>query len=396
MRFSLTSLVRLISFVAIGLSAVAVGLSRAVPPVPTHRTPAAPRQYGLNGNSFTPPQRQNFVLDGTSGELRPDRAASSDSPDFVTSSPWTDQNGGHELLGRLTVREGSLATGTVLARFAEGETEPRSSVAVRPVISGRPCWLPSRPSRVLFPSGDGRLYVTDLRPGDGLATDAPADVVAEGAESPCRRVVWGCPAPGTGPPILGDPICPPVAALKGRLIVSLCAGWQQGAKGGFGASELWWLQVGPDDATITAAGRLTVPDTGRPDVPLSETRGLRDDERLANVAALPDGRVVIAYLSRPPGRPEWALKVAPVQVDGSGVPSVRVSDSAVVGDDVAVTLPPLSPDGRSVYRVRRLVPGRVPVVERVAIDGPVEPFGTGPVLTLAPPGIGRNSRGARR
>jgi hypothetical protein len=376
MRFSLTSLVRLIAFVTLGLAAGAVGLSRVVPRVPPHRTMTPPRYFGLNGSTFIPPGSGSYVLDAETGRVERLDLGPGVALDYGTCSPWTDA-GGYEIVGRMMnwgpTDMKRADESPLLVRIGMPGREPRGRLALGPLVAGRPCWLPRRPSRLIFPAADGRLYPIDLAERD-VATEGTADGSDPGAGpslSP-RPVAWACPMPGEGEPFLADPICPDIPALGGRLFVTLRAvGKDERGEGRrYGPSEIWWLELDASGTSITAAGRLTrpvdrvPPDAGTPgDVPDSRS----EDERLPNFTVAPDGRVVLGFLARRFGRPGCRLKVVEVSEGPEGGDPVAFAGKArVVAKACAVATPAFSPDGRWVYAVdQRLAPG--PKVERFAL-----------------------------
>src|SRR5437868_13814808 len=122
MRISLSALVRLIALLGVGSTVLAVGVSRAVPkgPAPVRGVEVSPRYYGVNGVVFTPHQEGNFLLDTETGELREFTLPKRLGFDYVTCSPWRDERGDYELVGRVTERsgtdEGKLCDGWGMAR----------------------------------------------------------------------------------------------------------------------------------------------------------------------------------------------------------------------------------------------------------------------------------------
>jgi hypothetical protein len=365
MRVSLSALVRLIAFTLLGLSIAAVGLSRAVPRSPVRRHYTAPRFLGVNGSVFMPPMDNNYRLDLETGELRPDGSAPGVSLDYATCSPWTDARGRFDVVGRMTFRTGmareALCQGSGLARCTEGDRSPRASANLDSLVSGRPCWFPEHPGRVLVPAGNGRVYAVDLATADGddgtrsPAGDARGVIETGEGDATIRRLVWGCAPPGDSEPLVSDPLCPSSPALRGRVIVSLSPVWDEGGRHRFGPAQLWWLELDPEGTVVVAAGRLTVTDLAGPGEPRGDF-----EERLANVAATPDGQVVLAYLARRRRESNWRLRVAPLRFDpATGAPRVLASETREPDADVAVTTPGFSTDGRWVFLVKRGTrPGR--------------------------------------
>jgi hypothetical protein len=244
-----------------------------------------------------------------------------------------------------------------MARVGVASREVVNQTEVNFLVAGSPCWLAGKPARVVFPGGDGRLYLQDLGEDDE----------PEHAEDPSvrRMVSWNAVAAGFDRAILNDPVRPVVPTLGGRLFVALNPGLPRGEEVWFGKSEIWWLKLNAEGTSIVDAGRLTVPERPRRDESSTE-------ERLPNLVATPDGRIALAYLKRKRGVVPWALFVAPVTIDPkTGVPVAYASESRQVAGDCAVTLPAFSADGRWLYHLPRLMapgqePGRFSVVEALA------------------------------
>ena len=358
MRFSLTSLVRLIGFMALASSAAAVGLSRALPEPSRVRRPAPPRYFGVNGGTLTPPSTRDYLIDAQTGSIAPVEFGRGVRLEFATCSPWSDGAGGVDLAGRAVSRTGtehaSLCDGSGLARFSLAARELSARATEGPVISGRPSWVPGSPSRMIFPAGDGRLYAQDVADdGSGVVFDHGSDPSELDPGSAARPIAWDCPTPGDGPPIHGDPVCPPIPALGGRLFVSLSVGEERDGRRVYGPWRLWWLKLDPTGARVVDAGRLI-----RPDDSTGGDAGLVD-ERLPSFTVTPDGRVAVAYLSRDRRESLWKLRVAALAAGaGTAEPSAEAGEVRTVSDDCAVLTPPVSPDGRWVYAVSRSPVGR--------------------------------------
>jgi hypothetical protein len=367
-RFSMTRLIRPTALLVMGLSLVAVVLSHVVPSSTKVRTRKAPRYYGVNATIFNPPLPRNLLLDTLTGELKEAQFGTGGTLEYVSCSPWTDEHGEFELVGRLTTRIGrdqdALCDRTGLIRFRPSDKAPREWAELAPLISGHPCWVPFRPARLIIPAGDGLLYTQDFVAGRDPAA---------GADDPKgpQPIGWSCTAPGSWQPILSDPYWPDAPTLGGRMIVSLVERRETGVKPTFATAKLWWLQLDQSGTSIIDAGRLTVPP---PDSKDAADSG--DEERQPNLAVAPDGRLVLAYLSSPRGKSTWRINVAPVRTEpGTGRPFVLLSESRETEGDVAMTRPAFSPDGQWVYGVTRSQtpkPGlmRFPVLESLKLDKP--------------------------
>ncbi len=336
MRFSLTSLIRLIALGALTSTTAAVGLSRMFP-VPGHVLIEAPPRYVcVNGLSFEPVLQGSYLLDTEAGVLSPLSPVDGVTIEYATCSPWSDGRNSYEVVGRAVVRDGiassSLCQGLGLVRASLPHPSIREPISMSPVITGRPCWIPGKVSRIAFPAGDGLLYTEDLPDAHG----------ANGTSAP-RPIDWSCPAPGSTNVLLGDPVAPIVPSLGGRIFVTLMIGDDR-ARRIKDRSEIWWLKLDPEEQSIVAAGRVA-------------TRDVREEQRLPNICVAPDGRLAFAFLSRFPGEPEWHLRVTTLNVDPkTGVPTADTEAARDLGQRFCVTPPAFSPDGRWLFAIPRSQP----------------------------------------
>ncbi len=168
----------------------------------------------VNGSLFTAPVSDSYLLDTETGQMNPLPLEAGLSIEYASCSPWRDDQGRFEIVGRSVLRTGNGPRGllerTGLARISMPEGAVEDHPADAPIIAGRPCWLPGQPSRIVYSSGDGRLYIQDL--GE--------DTASQGALSP-QPIDWECPPPCRGAMMIGDPVAPIIPALGGRIFVSL-------------------------------------------------------------------------------------------------------------------------------------------------------------------------------
>ena len=350
MRFSLFSLVRLIGFMALCSSALAIGVSRVNPHFNGERTPAPSRYIGLNGVFFYPPQTRDMLLDTETGKTLKAKLGTTFSVDFACSAPWRQKGGSVPVVGRMISSSGMArerlceGSGLGVFDFETGELLTELNIEQGPVISGRPCWIPGITDRIIYPAGDGNLYVRDLYQDNGQGCDGP---FANNRTNPSRSaqpLVWQCERPAEGAFILGDPIIPINPEFGGRMIVTLTPTRSPGKKLGYHPSELWTLKFERETLAILEATRLTEP----------EAENEMVDERLANLTVSSEGQPVIAFLKRTKGEQPWGLKFATVSIDANtGRLSTKRADEIGLSKDHAVTLPCFSPDGRWIFAISR-------------------------------------------
>lgn len=356
MRFSLSSLVRLLGLFGLVFTLAAIGLGRTVPKGSGHRSESPPRYVGVNGAMFEPPISESYLLDTQSGSLSRISPVDGILIEFAGCSPWRDDRGGFEIVGRATeiqgVDTGKSPVGSGLARLTQAGPPTIDLTATYPAITGRPCWTPGSTSRVIYPAGDGALYTREF-----------ADLAGADESTEPRQVVWACPAPGGGGTRIEDPVAPVFAGLGGRLLVAFSSVPKGGSQGKFGNSEIWWLKLDPDGHAIVSAGRMVAP--GSP----------AERARVPNVCLAAYGQVVLTYLSNVDGEPGWHLKIARVDLDPrAGDPVVAPASVRELGEDFSMNLPSFSADGRWVYAVPRAqtrvkVSRRYPVLASLAAQG---------------------------
>ena len=135
------------------------------------------------------------------------RTATIDVPEgerwnFLSPSPWQDENGVVEAVGRFTRHRrrdrvaGASTYGLVRLRLPEAEVIERVDLEVLP--TSRPAWNPIDDGHVLIAAGDGRLYSYRFAPRDeasGLIA-APERQATLGAD--LVAVEWECQPPGLG------------------------------------------------------------------------------------------------------------------------------------------------------------------------------------------------------
>ena len=350
MRFSLASLIRLIAFAALGSSALAIGISRALPRPTGAWVPAQPRYMGVNGVSFLPPGKHDYLIDTETGKIRKADFGSGVSVDFASSSPWRQAGGRIEVVGRLINCSGSAkdrlyeGSGLGVMDLESGELLEELKHENEPVISGRPCWFPGNRNRLIYPAGDGQLYVHNLNRQEGPEGLQPRSSYSSTRSRSGRPLTWKCEPPSEEPFILSDPIFPPDPAFHGQLFVSLMRIRKSGQKHLYQSTELWALQIDEESSTIIAANRLTE----------SAASHSLIDERLPNLIVSPEGQPLVAYLSRARGEQAWRLTLGLVRFDpNSRLASTERSSECEVAFDHAVTVPCFSADGRSIFAVAR-------------------------------------------
>jgi hypothetical protein len=360
-RFShwVAGLTRLIAWVALGASMLALGLGRVHPEAPTARMPAVrgpgpPRPVYIRQSERSEEADSTLWIDPRTG--RTTRVAEPAGGRLINASlsPWQEGRGGAQLVGHWTAwgREGRMGApdGFFLVRIAQPGGTTLDRIPLNGALVGPPCWFPGDAARVLFAMPDGHLYVHSFEGRRGRDPDA-------GAATRPRRLTWQVPRPW------GERGCPsglswPTDARLGGRVLASAYPRSGGPDGGrHDEPQLWWLRLDASGTAVAEVGCLGPPRPG--DGP--DGGGV---ERSPVVAATAGGDLALAYLYRPRGRRDWQLRLAPVQIDArTGAPVARTDAGRVVAEGCYPTEPVFSPDGRWVFgvvsdagrlRVRRL------------------------------------------
>jgi hypothetical protein len=342
MRVSLNGLVRLVGLLALVSCAVAVGLAR-LEPAAAHFRLAAPPHYGvINGFVLSTPPGETRFLDAETGRFCRITVPEGDRLDYGTCSPWQDEEGESQVVGRWSRRTPggaeSLAEEFGLARYSVPSGRVLDRVPLEVVPAGHPCWFPGTAARVLYAGTDGRLY--------RLSFEGPGAAGGAGGDPPRPQPIdWRCPAPGIKQ-MVRDPVWPTDPRLGGRLIVTLSYR-PSAAELALTPGRLWWLRLSDDGAAVVDAGPLTETEPAAGQRPLG-----RAEERFPNLAVTPDGALTLAYLWQRERTGVWDLRLARVAIDSeTGDPMVPPEGVRTVAGGHLSELPPFSADGRYVYAV---------------------------------------------
>jgi hypothetical protein len=335
MRFSLTSMFRLVVLLAFVAVTVSVALGR-LEPADIHYRLAAPAPYAsLNGFAFGSSVGPQHFIDLRTGDTRRFAFPKDDHLDNGSCSPWQDEEGQYQFVSRW-VRHGGPQGRAVseefgLARFLLPSGRALDRIPLEVVPASRPCWSPSGAASVIYAGTDGHLYRLDFEQPSHAPVDDPSPLA----------ITWRCALPGPGLTIR-DPVWSTDPRLKGRLVVSLQYERDKDDESLL-ASRLWWVSLGDDGRSIVGSGPLTDPGEGW-------LRRGRPEERYANLEATPEGGLVMAYLAQPAGHRNWYLRLAPVGFDGpDGSPVVLTSAARTLSDGQHSQVPSFSNDGRWLF-----------------------------------------------
>jgi hypothetical protein len=349
---NLMTLVRLVGMLVIGWTAIALGAG--VLGVRTHHvaetafylsTPSH-QDVVVVGQPDCAPWAEHRLLDRSTGRTQPLGLPEHEAWSLLSVGPWRDQNGNLQAVGRWVSRaEGNESfCGLGLLKLPGATVVKRLPLEVLP--TGKPCWVPGHPGEVLFAAGDGKLYRCNVA-GDAEDGTAGGDLgIARNDRrkaAPPRPMMWESEEAGSGVAYLADPLWSAAPALRHLVFVTLSMQKRLGNRPVNLPFKLWWLRVDGDGDSITAAGRLTRP----------ESADLEKDEvleRMPNVVLGAGGKISLVYLSRSRGKKSWKLRSADLEVDpATAQPRTRDGRSSVVGDGLALSSLVVSADGKSVY-----------------------------------------------
>jgi hypothetical protein len=220
----------------------------------------------------------------------------------------------------------------VLARCTYPAGRILGRVALRRMPAGPVCWSPGRAGRILFASGDGRLYRYDLPSGDWDGTPS---------EKP-RPIRWACGLPAAEDLFFQDPCWPAGPSPACWLLAADRV--RRGSERPLTDPRLWWLRLDAGEGAIVEARRAVgAAGDGAPEPD--------EEERLPQVGPGPDGRW-LAYLVRRRGESGLDLRVAPPTPPATAGGPVAALSSRRLAEGCLALAPVFSPDGRWIYAAR--------------------------------------------
>jgi hypothetical protein len=268
---------------------------------------------------------------------------------LVSVSPWRDQAGNLEAVGRWS-RPGATGEKAFcgLGLFSLTDTTVVHSIDLDVLPTGKPCWVPGRPGDLLFPAGDGQLHRCHLRrdrDGQAKTSDQGGARASSIRPSAAQPVTWRCAVPGSGTVFISDPVWPGDPQLRRFVFAALSRQTFIEGKLRNESPQIWWLEMSEGGDEIRSAGRLTAPGSGS-----AESRSLI--ERMPSVSVGPPGRLTLAYLTRGRQETSWRLCLAALSFKKESGKPVVVEVSAPkqeVTDGLLPMPPTFSADGQSVF-----------------------------------------------
>jgi hypothetical protein len=352
---NLMNMVRLCGVVAVGWTLMALGVGvYSNTQRPAEETnyfspqPALHDAVAVSQSEFRGVEEYRLV-DRSTGHARPLPLPDDANWGLLTVSPWRDQEGNLEAVGRWTrPRASGDEPFCGLGLFRVSDAMVVQSVDLDVLPTGRPCPIPGLPGDFLFPAGDGQLHRCHLtRDRDAPTAAGGRSGTRAGVSRPVapHAVTWQCAAPGTGRVFMYDPVWPSEPQFRKFVLVSLSAQKLANGKRQNEPARIWWLEMSEQGDEILSAGPLTAP-------PANSAPGRAAVERMPSVTAGPSGRLSLAYLTRAAGQSSWRLRLAGLSLDQSTGKPVVANEPAPaqeVTTGIIPSPPTFSADGQAVF-----------------------------------------------
>jgi hypothetical protein len=295
-----------------------------------------------------PDKMEYQLLDRTTGKTEPIALPAQPDWSLLSLSPWRDQDGNLEAVGRWVSRvEGKDEfCGLGLLKLPEMTVKNRITLDVLP--TGKPCWVPGRPGEILFSAGNGQLYRCNIADESQDYPKAKSSRSRRGDGGPIaspRVVNWESRPLNSSLIYVADPVWSSEPGVRHLVFVALSILDTSGSKRFFLPLKLWWLAMNDEGDTILDAGRLIEP---APDDLQSE----RNYERLPTLVIGEGGKIGLVYVSSTPSRTSWRLRSATIEMDPvTARPRVkpRRGGQEVVAEGLTPSPLVVSADGGSVF-----------------------------------------------
>ena len=313
MTCSLQSMLRLMSLLVVGLTILAVSVSRLDPPRQLIRLPRPATNVNINDFLLDVADRDLRWMDSDTGAIKVVSVEGAGILEAASCSPWVDDSGKRQMVGRWSSRQDqgprAISTAFGLGRYSYPDGVVLDQIPCDIVPVSPPCWYPGTQARILFAGGDGQLHQFAFEKDNSLKIRSELDLTTD---SEPTNVIWDCPRPGSGDVFIGDVSGPTDPRLAGRLLVSMRL--QERQKSGelqFTRAKLWWLKLDAAGNKIVAAGPLIDHDQ-------QTDRTENYDERCPVLGTLADGSLALAYARQPDDHQGWSVFLGRTEINDRG------------------------------------------------------------------------------
>ncbi|WZP01099.1 hypothetical protein EP7_005543 (plasmid) [Isosphaeraceae bacterium EP7] len=262
--------------------------------------------------------------------------------DKASPSPWIE-GGRRQAVGVGWTRSGqgihqvSGDIAIVRIRLPDNQVLDRVDLAGDPAPTDAPCWSPGKRARLLYPAGDGRIYQIDLERRRNVDQEVRP-----------RRVHWTVQGLEGSRIHVVNLSWPDDPRMAGRVLATVDVYRGAGRRNPGPESQIWWLGLDAEAASVAAAGRLQL-GSG----PGERVQTIRLPTLIRDAA----GEAALAYLVLKPDGRSYEARVVPVRFDPtSGAPGTLTAEARVLANDCILAAAILTLDGRSVSVLRRRGP----------------------------------------
>jgi hypothetical protein len=346
-------LTRLVICVLAATSLMALGVSIAHPRIAPQVQVWTARWDSLNPQSSPDQPRVEercYLIDLESNRCEVVQLPEENAWGPLSVSPWCDPEGNLEAVGPcyglLGTTETQLSWGLARFRFPEGRIIEKVHLDLLP--TGRPCWSPDRPGRILFAAGDGKLYRLDFPNDDGCDGLERRSLSTEANDRIPQPIEWSCAPLGSRSLVISDPVWPSDPRIRHLVFATATPQLARGERTITNAPQIWWFMLGGAGTTIEGAGRMFKPAPAG--IEANTTA-----KRFPTIGVDRSGAIHLIYLARAQGKRSLRLEAVEIEVDPtSRQPRMSPGSRPVVLDSDSALIPPLvAADGLSVIGVSR-------------------------------------------
>ena len=308
MSLSLSTLVRLGVLVTLLANAVAIAISQTGVRHVAKRVECETPYTTLNGYFLPSRETTPRVIDAATGAISPIPITDKHHLDHASFSPWRDEEGRYQVVGRWSSANEQLDAepGRGIARYSFPDGQLLEKIETDMIVAGPPCWFPGISTRVIFPAGDGKLYVTNFR----------EDENASGPSSQPELVRWDVEGFARAEDFaVNDLIWPRDPRFGGRMLATIAL-VDSSSRTTLLRPSMYWLELDELGTTVVAA------------TPVATSDDLLEQSmiRCPTVVQADDGKLSLVILARSKQSSAWQAWLASLEFESPQ--SLAMWDSA--------------------------------------------------------------------